>query len=129
MREELQAVELELDENPDPGAIAENEDAVNALYKRAGEISKASSDLPRRETELDTHEENIRVLYARARPSGEESEVETLRVSDAERALVDEYASQRPALDRAHTDASEGRRPTQDDGSKSTRSSRPRRRA
>ena len=105
VREELQAVELELDENPDPGAIAENEDAVNALYQRAGEIRKASRDLPRRQTELDTYEENIRVLYARARPNGEESELETLRVSDAERALVDEYASQRPALDRAHTDA------------------------
>jgi uncharacterized protein YhaN len=105
VREELQAVELELDENPDPGAIAENEGAVNALYQRAGEIRKASRDLPRRQTELDTYEENIRVLYARACPNGEESELETLRVSDAERALVDEYASQRPAVDRAHTDA------------------------
>ena len=105
VREELEAVELELEENPDPGAIADNEDAVNTLYQRAGEIRKASRDLPRRQTELDTHEENTRVLHARARPSGEQRELETLRVSDAERALVDEYASQRPALDRAHTDA------------------------
>jgi uncharacterized protein YhaN len=105
LREELDAVELELDANPDPGVIADNEDAVNALYKRAGEISKASTDLPRREAELAAHEDEIRVLYARARPSGEEGEVEALRVSDSGRALVDEYATERPALDRAQTDA------------------------
>lgn len=105
VREELEAVELELDANPDPGVIADNEDAVNALYKRAGEISKASTDLPRREAELAAHEDDIRVLYARTRPSSEEGEVEALRVSDSERALVDEYATERPALDRAHTDA------------------------
>ena len=105
VHEELQAVELELDANPDPGAIADSEDTVNALYKRAGEISKASTDLPRREAKLDTHEHNIRVLYARVRPSGEEGDVEALRISDADRALMDEYATQRPALDRAHTDA------------------------
>ena len=104
-REELQAVELKLDENPAPGVIAENEDAVNALYKRAGEISKATTDLPRREAELDAHEQEIRVLLARARPGGDAGEVEALRVSDAERALVDEYASERPALDRVQTDA------------------------
>ncbi len=105
LREELKAVELELDANPDPGAIADSEDAVNALYKRAGEISKASTDLPRREAELAAYEHDIHVLYARARLSGEEGDVEALRVSDAERALVDEYATQRPALDRVHTDA------------------------
>jgi uncharacterized protein YhaN len=104
-REELQAVELKLDENPAPGVIAENGDAVNALYKRAGEISKATTDLPRREAELDAHEQEIRVLLARARPGGDAGEVEALRVSDAERALVDEYASERPALDRVQTDA------------------------
>jgi uncharacterized protein YhaN len=105
LREELRAVELKLGANPDPGAIADREDTVNALYKRAGEISKAGTDLPRREAELDAHEHDIQVLYARARPSGEEVDVGALRVSDAERALVDEYATERPALDRAHSDA------------------------
>jgi uncharacterized protein YhaN len=105
LREELEAVELELDATPDPGAIADSEDAVNALYKRAGEISKASKDLPRREAELAAHEHDIHVLYARARPGGKEGDVQALRISDAERALVDEYATQRPALDRVHTDA------------------------
>jgi uncharacterized protein YhaN len=105
LREELQAVEVELDANPDPGAIADSEDAVNALYKRAGEISKATKDLPRREADLDAHEHDIRALLARARPGGGAGEVEALRVRDAERALVDEYATQRPALDRVHSDA------------------------
>ncbi len=104
-REELQAVNLELDAHPDPGSIADSEDSINALYKRAGEIDKASADLPRREAELATHEKNIRVLYSRARPNGEEGHIEALRVSDAERALVDEHADQRPALDRVHADA------------------------
>jgi hypothetical protein len=55
VREELQAVELELDENPDPGAIAENEDAVNALYQRAGEIRKASSQSKTGQSAKTTH--------------------------------------------------------------------------
>lgn len=103
--EEMQAVKVELDANPEPGTIADREDAVNALYKRAGEISKASKDLPRREADLEAHEHDIRVLLARARPGGWTGPIESLRVSDAERALVDEYATQRPALDRVHSDA------------------------
>ncbi|HTZ85965.1 MAG TPA: AAA family ATPase [Solirubrobacteraceae bacterium] len=105
LREQLQIVELELGDNPDPGAILDREDAINALYKRAGEIGKANRDLPRREAELAAHEHEIRILYARARPGSEEEDVAALRVGDAERALVDEYAGQRPELDRVHTDS------------------------
>lgn len=99
--DELGRVNTELDANPEPGPIADRDTAVNTLYQRAGESAKAVSDLPRREAELTTRAAELRRLLARAGLPSDTDCVDSLRISDADRAHVAELASDRAALDQA----------------------------
>lgn len=104
-RDELERVEDELDAHPDPGPIADREDAVNSLYQRSGESDKASKDLPRREAELAAHRDDLQRLLARARPGHDANCIDALTVTNADRARLEELASERSALGQAHKDA------------------------
>ena len=104
-RDELERVDGELKANPDPGPIVDREDAVNALYQRAGESAKASKDLPRREAELAARRYDVQRLVARAHRAEHAPGIAALRVCDADRARLDELATQHAALGQARQDA------------------------
>lgn len=106
-QEELNLLDGELAANPEPGAIADHEAAVNELYQRAGESTKAAKDLPRRQAELSTRKQDVQRLWARVATFDPGSGIDALRVSAADRARLEELAAEHAAATKAREDARE----------------------
>lgn len=106
-RADLASVLDELVPLPDTDPFAGRHEEIDELHRRAGESAKAASDLVRRRADRDAQQADTSRLLGRVRPDLETDRIDAVRVTDADRALLEEVIPEHAAATQALSGAVE----------------------